>query len=177
MGYCGHTATGSLRRAKLSCGKTPWRAGSAARALRHAGASTPRAAFVFVLLVSFVLSTLLSISQGVAAETPYSASHDMTAHHMIGSHEMTGPRDMVVSHDMTAHEIAAQKPCDHGPDCKCHDRLMSHCCAHATPVAAIWTSLALSPQLRAERCADVHPGYLHYETDNPPTPPPRSLLG
>jgi hypothetical protein len=158
MGYTGYTTAGRLLNANSSRGHTPW-----------ARARTP---LIFVLLVSFVFSTLASISSpGLAAEP-----RDTTPHQMMGSHEMAG-HDIGGPHNMTGHDMAGQEPCDHGQDCKCHDRLMSHCCAQAAPVAAIWSSLPCSPQLGPERCADVHAGYLRSEDINPPTPPPRNVRG
>lgn len=159
MGYTRYTTAGRFLHANSLRGHTPW-----ARA---------RTSLIFVLVVAFVFSTLASISsRGLAAEP-----RDTTPHPMMGSHEMAGLHDKTGSHDMTEHDMAGQEPCDHGQDCKCHDRLMSHCCSHATPVAAIWTTLAPPPQLHAERCTDVRPAYLHSEDINPPTPPPRSVLG
>lgn len=150
MGYTRYTTAVRLLQAIFSRGGKPW---------------APRAALTYALLISFAFSTLVSTaSRSVAAE-----ANDTTSHHMIGPDDMTG-------HDMTALDMTGQEPCHHGQDCKCHDRLMSHCCAQVSPVAAILTTLAPSPELPPQRCTAVHSRHLRSEGINPPTPPPRSVL-
>ncbi len=157
MGYQRYTTEGRLPHASFSRGRKPW---------------LPRTPLIFALLLSFVFSTLVSTaSRSVAAE-----ANDTTSHQMMGPHEMAGSHEMA-GHEMAGHDMAGQEPCDHGQDCKCHDRLMSHCCAQVAPIAAILTTLAPSPQLHLERCSDVRPAHLNSEDINPPTPPPRSVLG
>lgn len=172
MGYPRYTTVGRLLHASSSRGHTPRAIACLAGTFSLACVKGPRTALIFVLLFSFVFSTLPSTSSRSAT----TESHDMTPHHMMGSHDMTGLHDMTGSLDTTGHDMAGQQPCDHGQDCKCDDRPMSHCCAQVAPVAAIWTSLPPSPQLRSGRCTDVDLTYLHSEDINPPTPPPRILL-
>jgi hypothetical protein len=167
-------------------------------------ASNSRKALVLTLLVAFVLSTFLGSTVDVhVLMASQVSSHDglraqamvqsKAAKHDAGDCDVADEKAMDHSamDDGAAHhhgavtdrvQLAAQgqpahEPCGHCHDCDCSGQLMSHCCAQFVPFAALGSQLRTMAGATAGRNAQHRAAHSESEETNPPTPPPRLLLG
>lgn len=134
-----------------------------------AKATLQRVRRVFVLLVS--LSLVLSSS---VVLSPHAQAMDVASH---ASHEMAAQADESDAHARhhTSGKQTPDNPC--GKFCHCKGAVMTHCCAHASPIAALGDAAQpLQREATAERLESrTRSG--ESEAILPPTPPPKSVPG